>query len=1433
MLSITNPPSDPPCPHQIQAPQLKSSSHCNERASGSDKVALQEEEVVEADLPKSGLDDNNPPPKFSIRDYVSGARSKDIQTNWPFAQKNLQLCLKHGVGDLLPPFQPLDSVRNRSVKRCTVETSLIRKENIRNVEREPFGPSNYCVSPSSGDAGCNRKLAVNCLNTGQTSSEEEHELPLTTNNRSNSVVDSVPADRNTSVVVETNNILEVSAEKFEPTVSPPSQKSDSSNQLQIKKSRLILKVGSGIDPTSNEDTLANCVAFSDTMASKVCPVCKTFSSSSNTTLNAHIDQCLSVESTVKWTANSRVIKHRIKPRKTRLMVDIYATALHCTLEELDRRNGTSWAVNSSLPTQQALENVEEEKQRVLKDNGEDGAVYIDANGTKLRILSKFNDRSIPNLEVGPGLKKTFRRGRGKQLLTTCKRKDRAQKNQKYLKLDAQSIKNCSLNCQPSSEVCEEEERNLALKDSFRKEESLAQTFKDLQVIKPNESGNIANWTSSKRTGLLKRRKCKEGLQHLGLNFRRELTVESAHSSLCDLDMERSCIQKTPNSYDSPLSSPGSSKGMEDSSSGEPINEYTEHPPMQKQVSVSSFTTHIGGNLERLRNVKQLRKDGTIVDGNEGFVSYRENCVPSPGKGPFKLIAGPVKSSSCAARSNTSLGHQVLLSKSTKFSSLNRHMMSINESSRTEFNHKVNRKFSVKKKLPSCKKSGVCCMEKLGKKFVTLPSESIGKHVYKEKHRGNKSRREEICHKISLDQCNVLKIKKKRTSVRISQNEQSMVLKSASGCHSLEVGNDIDYSARVCGDLAGKLDDTGSGRKGIDSHGYSRVVVEPSSGVDIGGNAMRSGKSLDSEFQKLSSPCNMLADSLHSAVFKSSLSGAETQSCPSDPSLSDEPEMFHVNKVGSGTLAQSTGAWKEIDSMDGQGNYFNEVDPISIPGPPGSYLPSPRDMGSEDLQGSASLTTSRVQSSEDQYDLVDRDLSDSPISAMSTISHSPTGRPDDLKSPGESGELHVAPGEIRLGSSGDSHGALTQIAASIPLGKTIQEERTNLEELKVGMIGSEKGPINFRNDQPCCCSRKEGMSQEFSLNYQDSQVLWRQTMDSVPVPAMGKPMSCYPPRKPNGLYSLPEAISLGNFPGSGPEKLALPVTKMDMGPVSIKVFADSDFKSPVYGECDSASPSSSNPVLRLMGKDVMVVSKDENVSQQYRKANSSILNGHLNQQSQMLSGVSLGNTQKENSRFFHHMVHQHPLTGKDQSNTGFNIKLSNSFRSNVNCCTPQTTSRVSAAAVLNRNMNSGFRPALESHEDGVWYGLPNDQNRSRNRPYFPLAYNVARVATASDTLHEDKDLKANPEKEIIVIEDGPEREAEAPYSGSSVREGRVAAPGGMSIPVVSSYNSRHGSNHFYGYQPQVSLPYSGQHKVQSGSFQMPPQSSASPVTWNCS
>ncbi|KAG6414347.1 hypothetical protein SASPL_127067 [Salvia splendens] len=59
-----------------------------------------------------------------FKDYVFNTRGKDIKNNWHFSQKNLQLCLKHGVKDVLPPFHSLGSVTNKTTDQLLVVDSL-------------------------------------------------------------------------------------------------------------------------------------------------------------------------------------------------------------------------------------------------------------------------------------------------------------------------------------------------------------------------------------------------------------------------------------------------------------------------------------------------------------------------------------------------------------------------------------------------------------------------------------------------------------------------------------------------------------------------------------------------------------------------------------------------------------------------------------------------------------------------------------------------------------------------------------------------------------------------------------------------------------------------------------------------------------------------------------------------------------------------------------------------------------------------------------------------------------------------------------------------------------------------------------------------------------------------------------------------------------
>ncbi|KAL2323863.1 hypothetical protein Fmac_022921 [Flemingia macrophylla] len=55
---------------------------------------------------------------FSIRQYVLAFRHRNILHSWPFHEKHLQLCLKHGLKEVLPPFGRQTSLAE-SLKGCS------------------------------------------------------------------------------------------------------------------------------------------------------------------------------------------------------------------------------------------------------------------------------------------------------------------------------------------------------------------------------------------------------------------------------------------------------------------------------------------------------------------------------------------------------------------------------------------------------------------------------------------------------------------------------------------------------------------------------------------------------------------------------------------------------------------------------------------------------------------------------------------------------------------------------------------------------------------------------------------------------------------------------------------------------------------------------------------------------------------------------------------------------------------------------------------------------------------------------------------------------------------------------------------------------------------------------------------------------------------
>ncbi|PAN38639.1 hypothetical protein PAHAL_7G186300 [Panicum hallii] len=372
-----------------------------------------------------------PYPKFSIRDYVFASRSKGVKRSWPFHPNSLQLCLKRGVKDPLPPFEPPDLIRSqplntfidvvqsaacseaiasaglvktRDAGSSNEDTSDINFQSCQPVD-ESLGPSPY-TSPEDGKSGIDQ--------VGSTNESDHTDEALRIDLQDNSCT---KASRQTEVAVP----------------SWPLRNLDSSCGPSEKKGKFVVKLGTPTDIRRTEDIASNSSSVSDPMASKTCPVCRVFASTSNTTLNAHIDQCLSAESNTELV-ETVFVKPKVKPRKKRLIVDIYETSLPFTLEDLDRRNGTNWAVELGMSTASKEVCTENQSPEVVpfdrRDDEREGDVYVDSNGIKIRILSKCSDAPLV-LRDDLGSRKVAKHETGKGMLMSKKmQKSKMLKNKK-------------------------------------------------------------------------------------------------------------------------------------------------------------------------------------------------------------------------------------------------------------------------------------------------------------------------------------------------------------------------------------------------------------------------------------------------------------------------------------------------------------------------------------------------------------------------------------------------------------------------------------------------------------------------------------------------------------------------------------------------------------------------------------------------------------------------------------------------------------------------------------------------------------------------------------------------------------------------------------------------------------------------------------------
>ncbi|KAK1397830.1 hypothetical protein POM88_007693 [Heracleum sosnowskyi] len=1300
MLSVENPPSDSHLKTDDDDENIKTS--CSN--------------IGAVDLLNSDFDVGHT--NFSIRDYVYSARSKDIATNWPFSEKNLQQCRK------------LDQANESNPEGKT--TSQFGQDELVSVN----------------GATCNQKLNSDHLHiTTSVSDQGEKEVPSEVE-KSNSVKDS-----------EAAILLEPSTKQVEAEILPVACKTDKISKPEplVKKSRLMVKLGTLAGPSTKEDNMTNNFIVSEIMASKVCPVCKTFSSSSNTTLNAHIDQCLSGESTVKWKEEPKVIKHKIKPRKMRLMRDIYATALHCTLEDLDRRNGTNWASNSTPPDQSNELCVESRLESLpsagIEETGhKEGEVYIDTDGTKVRILSKFN--KVANIQGNSRAQNILR---SNKFITDKKKK----KHQKILKLVTDG-KPCSSKPHPSFETY----RNLTVGPSVDEEVELGQCSKAQEKIKLDDSGIIRRWVGSKRTGLTKKTPLEDKHQNPG-------------QSLAKSYAESNCLLNKQHSFKNLVSSQTINK-METSNTEAGFRLYREQPPLGKKREFPWSCE--GGVGYRKRSVilpkhKKLRKEG---------ISVHDNCNKSPNHTStratsFSNKAAPTKTSDAfVVTSKTSRTHQEFSSEAM-----------IASSTRTKLTNQVvvpKLRSHIKRKGSVSTKSHFNSQLEINNNFSWRPSQDDDDQQLDsmEDFTNERSRMEENMGKMGqnkvLRDMGAINFSRKEEYADGLKNSTNQPCNYGHGVGVMKEFSPVNIRSALEDSEDSFDDEESESKEGLAFR--EDVAIEQASTVANGG-FISCSDSLVSEFPKLPSSPEKSKSEQYAEVDQWESCGHPTSS--RGPSLSDE-QVFSADAVG--------------NVMTGEFNYFSEVDPIPIPGPPGSFLPSLGHMGSDDLQGNL-LNTSQVQSTEDKHDFVDMDRSDSPVSAVSDISNPTLAMSKSRSFKDFAVDPLSAQDEIQRGFSG---------AAQV-------SQAANL------------GPEHFNVDK----SRINAMS--FPEKAPESQLQRQQTMRSDSFPKMQIDSDCS--ERLGNFNSRSGSFYFRNHPNSGHGKVVYPTRKFASEHIEKNVLGEHEVKFTALRDIDSASPSAPNPVLRLMGKNLMVVNKDEVPLLQHRQHQSSSMDSQPHLQCNSVSEVYPCGVTDYHS--YHQVVAQSPIAfNQDQRQDAygqkFDIKLSGNFEGNVDVETPQLPYHASRVKFPSMNVAGAFKYSLGQHDYKVGINMLAEE-RPRNRLNNPPTYGLQKnVATSGANLW---DVGSTSSREIIMIDDPTNSETDF-STGTMCHDGMgkvrvfssrnatnsISGDSKFSSRLTTSYNSNpsEGAGSFYGGQPVM----------HNASFQMPVSEgvNASPVMWSC-
>lgn len=947
----------------------------------------------------------------------------------------------------------------------------------------------------------------------------------------------------------------------------------------------------------------------------------------------------------------------------------------------------------------------------------------------------------------------------------------------------------------------------------RKGSSGLEVHKITKQAKPYDSGTFRQWACSKRTRASKSTR-KEGYQPSTFkwNVTHGMAVDTDRSVLADSFVERSQVQDhQTNSSEHCVSSPASSEGTDNTEYEARISNKRGWSPVRRSLR-SSFSGEMvdSGSPTRNKKITNHLSKGSCFVGNNYLVKPQN----SNGKMTRDYQPSDLPPGFC---NKLSRNYHTDAPKARKPNSFQRKevLVSSQFSTAPQFNRFSN-------------------YEKRGDRFGShVEEERISwRSTFDYSHsssdgsiESDQSAKEEVTEEVSPRASSELK----NTSNREAMSKAIALSSSESEPEYDEHHEEENMDSLVrTSDEQEKTEGLVLGSK---ENSFQDASVDSSSKLAPKESFMCFCKSMDPQFQKtnnnVKSRCGMLQSAENcSCSFYGSDGG---KGGFSESSFGHGQEMFFTDEDCSAMIEHD--GQRELDSEARRGSSCFEVDPISIPGPPGSFLPSPpRDMRSEEYRGNSSMSNSWVHSCQDRHDLIEGDSSGSPVSATSTISNCTAYRSclkhNNNNSSGVSSSYvfhdklgSVSPNAAKLPCVENDAG-LSHIACT-------GDGRIYGDMFKVSKLSVEKGTLDISNDgQPCCCQRVGRVSQDITVTYQEPQLTRYHTLTSETMPAMDrKPITYSLNVRPKSLDIMPERLALSNCQR---ENMGFPVDKSPPRKSSYNIDGCSDLGLKFSrSNCEPASPVTSNSVLRLMGKNLMVVNRDEEdvampVKQPHPQPN------HVSTQVPSFAGGSSQNVRNQASCSFPHWPHQDPL--KDQNAGSSNVlgrsldvRLSKGFRSPANLNMPSSHVREPAALFLKHKSDytnkTLDRPECKQNEASMF-------NTSRTLK-MPDHHQQMNSLSATNAIKEINAMGDTSYCEARLISNDPN------YHGGMRTTLQIIAPAVSSVPFTSNGSQLH-VNAFCCYPPNDASNLDKPATIHNSSFQSASsrKDHTSPVKWDC-